>query len=109
MLPFLSVDNSAVRDAAVIGLGSINMNLYRTLLESLQGHAAACAEEAKTRLGMHTRTVSSPRRNRRTDHLRTEITPLHSLYIFSPSWYDRGERCRGWGSGGGQRTADAKA
>jgi hypothetical protein len=79
VLPFLSVDNSAVRDAAVIGLGSININLYRTLLDSLQSHAAACAEEAKTRLGMHTRTVSSPRRNRRTDHLRTEITHVYKL------------------------------
>jgi hypothetical protein len=79
VLPFLSVDNTAIRDAAVIGLGSINMNLYRTLLESLQGHASACAEEAKSRLGMHARTVSSPRRSNRTDHLRTEITHVYKL------------------------------
>ncbi|KAL1593201.1 Cell morphogenesis protein PAG1 [Paraconiothyrium brasiliense] len=79
VLPFLAADNSAVRDAAVVGLGSININLYRTLLESLHGHAAACAEEAKTRLGSHTRTVSSPRRNRRTDHLRTELTHVYKL------------------------------
>ncbi|KAF2645515.1 cell morphogenesis protein-like protein [Massarina eburnea CBS 473.64] len=79
VLPFLSADNSAIRDAAVIGLGSININLYRTLLESLQGHAAACAEEAKSRLGMHNRTISSPRRSRRTDHLRTEITHVYKL------------------------------
>ncbi|KAJ4323591.1 Cell morphogenesis protein PAG1 [Neodidymelliopsis sp. IMI 364377] len=79
VLPALSVDNSAVRDAAVIGLGSININLYRTLLESLQGIVAACAEEAKTRLGAHTRTLSSPRRNQRTDHLRTEITHVYKL------------------------------
>ena len=79
VLPFLATDNSAVRDAAVIGLGSININLYRTLLESLHGHAAACAEEAKTRLGSHNRTVSSPRRSRRTDHLRTELTHVYKL------------------------------
>jgi hypothetical protein len=79
VLPFLSVDHSAVRDAAVVGLGSININLYRTLLEALHGHALACAEEAKTRLGMHSRTASSPRRNRRTDHLRTEITHVYKL------------------------------
>ncbi|KAF2268797.1 hypothetical protein CC78DRAFT_454854, partial [Lojkania enalia] len=79
VIPFLSTDNSAIRDAAVVGLGSININLYRTLLESLQGHASACAEEAKNRLGVHTRTVSSPRRNRRTDHLRTEITHVYKL------------------------------
>jgi hypothetical protein len=79
VLPFLATDNSAVRDAAVIGLGSININLYRTLLESLHGHAAACAEEAKTRLGSHSRTASSPRRSRRTDHLRTELTHVYKL------------------------------
>ncbi|EDU42243.1 cell morphogenesis protein (PAG1) [Pyrenophora tritici-repentis Pt-1C-BFP] len=81
VLPFLSVDNVAIRDAAVIGLGSVNLNLYRTLLESLQGIVAACAEEAKTRMGNHNRTISSPRpMNFRTDHLRTEIT--HDLRIF---------------------------
>ncbi|KAF2199893.1 hypothetical protein GQ43DRAFT_98776 [Delitschia confertaspora ATCC 74209] len=79
VLPFLSVENSAIRDAAVIGLGSINLNLYRTLLECLQSHAATCTEEAKSRLGMHTRTASSPRRSRRTDHLRTEITHVYKL------------------------------
>jgi hypothetical protein len=79
VLPALSVNNSAIRDAAVAGLGSINLNLYRTLLESLQGIVAACAEEAKTRLGTHNRTLSSPRRNPRTDHLRTEITHVYKL------------------------------
>ncbi|KAJ6200357.1 cell morphogenesis N-terminal-domain-containing protein [Bipolaris maydis] len=81
VLPFLSVENSAIRDAAVIGLGSVNLNLYRTLLESLQGIVAACSEEAKMRLGNHNRTISNPRpMNYRTDHLRTEIT--HDLRIF---------------------------
>ncbi len=80
VLPFLSVDNTAIRDAAVVGLGSVNLNLYRTLLESLQGIVAACAEEAKTRLGTHNRTISSPRpSNFRTDHLRTEITHVYKL------------------------------
>lgn len=79
VLPFLAVDHAAVRDAAVIGLGSININLYRTLLESLQSYASACAEEAKSRLNTHTRTLSAPRRNRRTDYLRTEITHVYKL------------------------------
>jgi hypothetical protein len=79
VIPFLSVETTAIRDAAVVGLGSININLYRTLLESLQSHASACADEAKSRLGMHTRTVSSPRGNRRTDYLRTEITHVYKL------------------------------
>ncbi|RMZ72481.1 cell morphogenesis [Pyrenophora seminiperda CCB06] len=80
VLPFLSVDNVAIRDAAVIGLGSVNLNLYRTLLESLQGIVAACAEEAKTRMGNHNRSISTPRpMNYRTDHLRTEITHVYKL------------------------------
>lgn len=79
VLPFLSADNPAIRDAAVVGLGSVNINLYRTLLETLQGHVAACAEEAKARLATHNRTLSSPRRNDRTDHLRTEITHVYKL------------------------------
>jgi hypothetical protein len=80
VLPFLSVENVAIRDAAVIGLGSVNLNLYRTLLESLQGIVAACSEEAKMRLGNHNRTISSPRpMNYRTDHLRTEITHVYKL------------------------------
>ncbi|KAF2083407.1 cell morphogenesis protein-like protein [Saccharata proteae CBS 121410] len=80
VIPFLAVENPAVREAAVIGLGSINMNIYRTLLESLQDAVAKCSEEAKTRLiAMHQRTASSPRRNRCTDHLRTEITHVYKL------------------------------
>ncbi|PVH94930.1 hypothetical protein DM02DRAFT_173569 [Periconia macrospinosa] len=79
VIPFLSADNSAIRDAAVIGLGSININLYRTLLESLQAHAMACAEDAKSRLGTHNRTASSPRSASRVDHLRTEITHVYKL------------------------------
>jgi hypothetical protein len=80
VLPFLSVDSVAIRDAAVVGLGSINLNLYRTLLESLQGIVAACAEEAKLRMGNHNRTISSPRpMNFRTDYLRTEITQVYKL------------------------------
>ncbi|OAL45263.1 cell morphogenesis protein-like protein [Pyrenochaeta sp. DS3sAY3a] len=80
VLPLLSVDNTAIRDAAVVGLGSVNLNLYRTLLESLQGIVAACAEEAKTRLGTHSRNISSPRvLPYRTGHLRTEITHVYKL------------------------------
>jgi hypothetical protein len=91
VLPFLSVGNSAVRDAVVVGLGSIGINLYRTLLESLQVYVITCADEAKSRLGTHQRTVSSPRRNRRTDHLRTEITNLYKVtsgFLTMPEIYN---------------------
>ncbi|CAI6342287.1 unnamed protein product [Periconia digitata] len=90
VIPFLSADSPAIRDAAVVGLGSININLYKTLLESLQGHAAACAEEAKSRLGTHTRTASSPRSSR-MDHMRIEITHVYKLvsqFLKSPEAYN---------------------
>ena len=78
-IPFLSVAHSGIRDATVSGLGSINSNLYRTLLESLHPAVVSCQEEAKSRLAEHRRTVSSPRRNRRADHYRTEITHVYKL------------------------------
>ncbi|KAF2816182.1 uncharacterized protein BDZ99DRAFT_471444 [Mytilinidion resinicola] len=91
VLPFLAVGNPKIREAVVVGLGSISINLYRTLLESLQVYVATCADEAKSRLGMHQRTVSSPRRNRRTDHLRTEITNLYKVtsgFLTKPEIYN---------------------
>ncbi|KAF2459229.1 cell morphogenesis protein-like protein [Lineolata rhizophorae] len=79
VIPFLSVENEAVRDAVVVGLGAINKNLYRTLLESLQSVVTAIHDEAKTRMGLHQRTMSSPRRFRPTNHLRTEVTHVYKL------------------------------
>lgn len=77
VIPLLAVNASSIRDSVVAALGSINVNLYKTLLESLQSVVAMCNDEGKTRL--HQRTVSSPRRNRRTDRLRTEITHVYKL------------------------------
>ncbi len=77
VIPLLAVGSSSIRDAVVTALGSINVNLYKTLLESLQSVVAMCNDEGKTRL--HQRTVSSPRRNRKTDRLRTEITHVYKL------------------------------
>ncbi|KAI9829877.1 MAG: hypothetical protein M1819_005975 [Sarea resinae] len=77
--PLLSVGPSSIRDAVVVALGSININLYKTLLESLQTAVTKCNEEAKIRIGSHQRTASSPRRNRRTDRLRTEVTHVYKL------------------------------
>ncbi|KAF2834428.1 cell morphogenesis protein [Patellaria atrata CBS 101060] len=93
VLPFLSASNPSVREAVVVGLGSINANLYRPLLESLQFHVVTCNEEVKMRFGgnVHQRTASSPRRNRRTDHLRTEITHVYKLtshFLKDPAIYE---------------------
>ena len=79
VIPLLSAHLSTIRDAIVTALGSININLYRTLLESLQYAVTTCKEEAKLRIGTHQRTGSSPRRNRKTDLLRTEVTHVYRL------------------------------
>lgn len=79
VIPFLSAQHSGVREAAAHGLGAINTNLYRTVLESLQLPVASCSEDAKQWLASHQRSVSSPRRSRRSDTLRTEITHLYQL------------------------------
>ncbi|KAL8700713.1 MAG: hypothetical protein Q9201_005304 [Fulgogasparrea decipioides] len=79
IIPLLSAIPDSVRDAIVIALGSINRNLYRTLLESLQYAVTTCKEEAKLCVGTHQRSGSSPRRNRRTDRLRTEVTQVYRL------------------------------
>lgn len=79
IIPLLNVSPTSIRDAIVIALGSININLYRTLLESLQYAVTTCKEEAKLRIGTHQRTGSNPQRNRRTDLLRTEVTHVYKL------------------------------
>ncbi|KAE9973455.1 hypothetical protein EG328_004403 [Venturia inaequalis] len=87
IIPFLAVGNGKVRDAVVVGLGSINQSLYRTLLETLQPAVVNCNEEAKFRLANHQRTLSSPRRNARSDFLRTEVAHVYKLtshFIHSP-------------------------
>ena len=80
VIPLLSAPLTSIRDAIVTALGSININLYRTLLESLQYAVTTCKEEAKQRIGIqHQRTGSNPRRNPSTDRLRTEVTQVYRL------------------------------
>ncbi|KAH6659464.1 cell morphogenesis N-terminal-domain-containing protein [Truncatella angustata] len=75
--PLLSVTSTSVREAVVVAMGSINKNIFRTLLEELSGQVSRCNDEARTRL--HQRTASSPRRNRKMDLLRTELTHVYKL------------------------------
>jgi hypothetical protein len=75
--PLLSVGPASIRDAVVVALGSINVNIYKTLLEELQSAVSRCNDDARARI--HQRTASSPRRNRRMDLLRTEITHVYRL------------------------------
>lgn len=75
--PLLSASSPAVRDSVVVAMGSINVHIYRTLLEELQGHVSRCSDEARARI--HQRSNSAPRRNRKMDLLRTEITHVYKL------------------------------
>ncbi|KUJ06950.1 cell morphogenesis protein-like protein PAG1 [Mollisia scopiformis] len=77
ILPLLSAGPASIRDAVVVALGSINVNIYKTLLEELQGAVNKCNDEARARI--HQRTTSSPKRNRKFDLLRTEITHVYRL------------------------------
>ncbi|KAL4912303.1 cell morphogenesis N-terminal-domain-containing protein [Aspergillus aurantiobrunneus] len=91
VIPLLSAERASIRNAIVIALGSINQNLYRTLLESLQYAVTTCNEEAKIRIGTHHRTPSSPRLSRRTDRLRTEVTHVYKLtskFLKEPEVYN---------------------
>ncbi|KAL1303542.1 hypothetical protein AAFC00_006915 [Neodothiora populina] len=91
VIPFLSANHAGVREAAAHGLGAINTNLFRTLLESLQVPVANCSGDAKQWLASHQRSISSPRRSRRSDVLRTEITHLYQLTahcLYEPEVYN---------------------
>lgn len=77
LIPLLSATSASVRDAVVVAMGSINIHIYQTLLEELQGQVSRCNDEARARI--HQRTNSSPRRNRKMDLLRTEITHVFKL------------------------------
>ncbi|KAH6668642.1 cell morphogenesis N-terminal-domain-containing protein [Plectosphaerella plurivora] len=77
LIPLLSASSASVRDAVVLAMGSINVHIYRPLLEELAGQASRCNDEARARI--HQRTNSSPRRNRKMDLLRTEITHIYKL------------------------------
>ncbi|KAF5593942.1 TAO3-transcriptional activator of OCH1 [Fusarium pseudocircinatum] len=89
LIPMLSVSSASVRDAVVVAMGSINIHIYRTLLEELQGQVSRCNDEARARI--HQRTNSNPRRNRKMDLLRTEITHVFKLtshFLRDPEVYN---------------------
>lgn len=75
VMPLLSRDNAKIREAAVVGLGSINVNLYKTLIETLQSVVMLWAEDTRSRIH---KTGASPRKNRQ-DRLRAEVTHIFQL------------------------------
>jgi len=91
LIPLLSVSSASVREAVVLSMGSINIHIYRTLLEELQGQVSRCNDEARARL--HQRTNSGPRRNRKMDLLWTELTHVYKLtshFLKSPDVFQDG-------------------
>ncbi|KAI0520914.1 cell morphogenesis N-terminal-domain-containing protein [Xylaria bambusicola] len=88
LIPLLSVSSDLVREAVVLSMGSINVHIYRTLLDELQSHVTRCSEEARARL--HQRTNSGSRRNRKMDLLWTELTHIYKLtshFLKNPDVY----------------------
>ena len=79
VIPCLGSTSASIRDAIVTALGSININLYRILLESLEYAVIRYKDDAKSRVGPHQRSGSSPRRNRENDRLRTEVAHIYKL------------------------------
>jgi len=79
VIPMLASENNHVRSAAVIGLGSIKLNLYRPLLESMDAVVQARIEDSKKPHNAHQRGTSSPRRNTPSDHFRTDVAHVYKL------------------------------
>lgn len=86
IIPFLSTNSASLRDSVVVSLGSINISIFKTLLEELQGLVSKCNEDAKARI--HQRTISNHLKNRRSDLMRTEVTHVYRLtahYLKDPT------------------------
>jgi Cell morphogenesis N-terminal/Cell morphogenesis C-terminal/Cell morphogenesis central region len=90
IIPFLACANRNIREAVVNGLGCINKNIYRTLLDALQPAISSCDEESTARQQPQ-RGVPTVKWPRRTLHLRTEIAhvcKLTSHFLQSPDIYE---------------------
>lgn len=78
VIPLLNAGSTSIREAVVVALGSINVNIYKTLLEELQVVVTRCNDDARARI--HQRTGSGPRKSsRKMDLLRTEVTHIYRL------------------------------
>lgn len=79
VIPLLSASSSAIREAIVVALSSINTNLFRVLLESLQYAVTSCKDETKKKVGPHHRSGSNPRKSASTDRMRAEVAQIYRL------------------------------
>lgn len=72
LIPFMASDHARFRDAVVSSLGNININLYKTLLETLQTVSSRLSDDfKKNRLGA--------RRNTQQEKLRTAVANVIQL------------------------------
>ncbi|KAL6862768.1 Cell morphogenesis protein PAG1 [Amphichorda felina] len=91
LIPLLSSSSDSVRDAVVVAMGSINIHIYRTLLEELQGQVSRCNHDARARIHQRSNSAPRPSRNPKLDLLRTEITHvfrLTSYFLREPKVYE---------------------
>jgi len=93
VIPLLSASFMDIRDAAVVGLGSININLYKPLLESVEATSRQPVDDRKN-MSSHQRITSSPRRhqssNQSNSQYQTEIVQVYKStahFLSSPIAY----------------------
>lgn len=79
VIPLLSASSPQIRDAAVTGLGSINVNLYKPLLEALDAVDKQPMDELRKHQSTHQRGTSSPRRVLAGNQFQAEVVQVYKL------------------------------
>lgn len=80
IIPLLDVDDNRIKDAVAEGLGSININLYRPLIECLESYQhQRQSEEHKRQVNSHHRGISSPRRQSPSAYPSTALARVYEL------------------------------
>ncbi|CAO1630004.1 unnamed protein product [Sympodiomycopsis kandeliae] len=77
LVPFLASDQAKYRQAVVTALGNINVNLYRTLLETLQAVSSQLTEGTRSKTMGGINKLSAPAR--RHSRLRTALAHVVQL------------------------------
>ncbi|KAK6544563.1 Cell morphogenesis protein PAG1 [Orbilia ellipsospora] len=92
VVPFINSDNQAIREAVIAGLGSINLNLYKTLVETFQPIIMRWNDSANTKVQRPAQNGQMViRRSTRHDRWRTGIThimQLTSYFLLQPDVYN---------------------
>lgn len=78
VVPMLNAQDITIRAAVVAGLGSVNINLYKALLESLERASRLVVDDPRRQLS-HQRTPSSPRKTLPPDQFVTDFVEVYKL------------------------------